>query len=137
MPLTFAHPTGGPHLVDLKSPSLPQDLCSWKPPLCVALNPRLLLCEDLLWFGPGNLATQLDAAFESYRRFCKENKIKQSQPPFTPKMVPRSSVLFGGMTFKKLDMFKWYSEDPTMVVGWLYSHLLPHISVTAKCHWLR
>ena len=48
---------------------------------------RILLCEDLEWFGAGTLQDQLDVAYPRYVRYCKVNKVKQSQPPFTEKMV--------------------------------------------------
>lgn len=48
---------------------------------------RLLLAEDLQWFGAGSFQDQLDVAYGGYLQFCRANRIKQSQPPFTPKMV--------------------------------------------------
>ena len=49
--------------------------------------PRLLLCEDLQWFGAGTLQDQLDIAYDRYRAYCRVNRVKQSQPPFKVKMV--------------------------------------------------
>lgn len=46
----------------------------------------LLLCE-LGWFGGGDLSTQLEVAYANFVDFCKQNAIRQSQPPFTVKMV--------------------------------------------------
>ena len=48
---------------------------------------RLLLCEDLQYFGAGSFGDQLDVAYKDFVAYCKVQKIKHSQPPFLPKMV--------------------------------------------------
>ena len=55
---------------------------------------RILLCEDLEWFGAGTLQDRLDVAYTRYVQYCKGNKIKQSQPPFTEKMVTSQPFVF-------------------------------------------
>ena len=44
--------------------------------------------EDLCYFEGGNYGQQLDAAYKSFREFCRLRKIKHSQPPFLPRMEP-------------------------------------------------
>lgn len=53
---------------------------------CWGLSLRMLLI-DLLYFGPGPFAEQLDTAYKSFVAFCQWKKINQSQPPFTDRMV--------------------------------------------------
>ena len=53
---------------------------------CWGLSLRMLLI-DLLYFGPGPFAEQLDTAYKSFVAFCRWKKINQSQPPFTDRMV--------------------------------------------------
>lgn len=63
--------------------------------VCVSLNTlekpssmlRMLLCEELNFFGPGDLPTKLEAAYGHFIKFCREHKIRHSQPPFKIKTV--------------------------------------------------
>ena len=58
------------------------------------IQPRLLLCEDLQYFGPGSLSDQMDVAYKEFLSFCSARKIYHSQPPFVPKMVAWLSYNF-------------------------------------------
>lgn len=51
---------------------------------------RVLLAEELQYFGAGDFRCQLDAAHKHFVAFCRSRRIKHSQPPFVPKMVTRS-----------------------------------------------
>jgi len=48
---------------------------------------RILLCEDLGYFGGGTFEQQLDRAYKDFLAYCIRHKIQHSQPPFLPKMV--------------------------------------------------
>lgn len=48
---------------------------------------RLLLCEDLLFFGGGAFDQQLDRAYANFLGFCRARRIPHSQPPFIPRMA--------------------------------------------------
>ena len=53
----------------------------------ILIEPRLLLTEDLAYFGHGTFVEQLDEAYRAFTAFCKSKKIRHTQAPFTPKMV--------------------------------------------------
>lgn len=48
---------------------------------------RILLAEDLGYFGAGDFDDRLDAAYKHFVAYCRSRHISHSQPPFTPKMV--------------------------------------------------
>lgn len=51
------------------------------------LQQRRMLCEDVGYFGAGPFEEQLDRSYASYVAFCRDHRIKQSQPPFTVKLA--------------------------------------------------
>lgn len=53
----------------------------------ILIETRLLLTEDLAYFGHGTFVEQLDEAYRAFTAFCKSKKIRHTQAPFTPKMV--------------------------------------------------
>ena len=54
---------------------------------------RLLLCDDLEFFGPGTFEQKLDSAYKDFLAYCKRHKVNHSQPPFLPKMVPWTTMI--------------------------------------------
>lgn len=51
------------------------------------LTLRVLLAEELQYFGAGDFCDQLDAGYKHFVAFCRHRRIQHSQPPFVPKMV--------------------------------------------------
>ena len=70
--------------------------------------PRILLCEDLGFFGPGSFENQLDASYKHFVSYCKQHGIQHSQPPFTPKLVLGPTIHF--------DMYALVNP------GWFWTH---------------
>ena len=48
---------------------------------------RVLLTEELEYFGAGTFSDQLDVAYKHFLGFCRSRRIHHSQAPFVPKMV--------------------------------------------------
>ena len=48
---------------------------------------RILLTEDLQYFGPGEFSVQLEEAYKHFLDFCRTRRIPHTQPPFLRKMV--------------------------------------------------
>ena len=68
---------------------------------------RILLAEELQYFGPGTFDNQIDRAYKHFTSFCRSRKIQHSQPPFTRKMVTwRKPIVyhFSGWVFCQ----SWY-----------------------------
>ena len=50
-------------------------------------QPRIMLAEELKYWGNGTLQNQLDLAFRDFVSYCRLHKLPHSQPPFKVKMV--------------------------------------------------
>lgn len=58
--------------------------------MCIAyLYPRMAMCVENYFGETPDLQSQLDLAYESFKRFCKAEKIHCSQPPFKVRHVTR------------------------------------------------
>ena len=43
---------------------------------------RMMLTEQLEYWGPGTLQHRLDAAYKDFVSYCKMHRLNHSQPPF-------------------------------------------------------
>ena len=48
---------------------------------------RIILAEQLRYWGNGSFQACMDNAYKDFVSFCRIRKLDQSQPPFTTKMV--------------------------------------------------
>ena len=48
---------------------------------------RMMLCQQLEYFGPGTFQQQLDKAYKDFIAFARTNKMDHSQPPFKESKV--------------------------------------------------
>lgn len=56
--------------------------------LLISLQPRMTLLECGWWGHPDTpLQSLLDNAFKDFKKFCEDNRIPCSQPPFTVRLV--------------------------------------------------
>ena len=93
---------------------------------------RILLCEELSFFGPPPFAGQLDSAYKDFLAYCKSHGIRHSQPPFVPKMVLLanriSSVCFEcyhdiallSIKQKRFGLEVWVHHNKLLGAGWCY-----------------
>ena len=90
------------------------------------IEPRLLLTEDLAYFGHGTFAQQLDEAYRAFTAFCKSKKIRHTQPPFTPKMVTWRCIL------RSWYLIQWYNIERRGCFGKLSTILYYNASIHVR-----
>ena len=57
------------------------------PPVSTYPPTRTMLVEEMEFFGPGTFQQQLDSAYKDFVSFCRDRKLKHSQPPFRENKV--------------------------------------------------
>ena len=68
---------------------------------------RVLLTEELQYFGEGTFSVQLDAAYKHFLGFCRSRRLQHSQAPFVPKMVSWQNCFWVWRNSLKI-RFTWF-----------------------------
>ncbi|CAK9015825.1 unnamed protein product [Durusdinium trenchii] len=78
-----------------------------------------MLCQELLWWGPGDFQSQLDSAYGAFKAYCRARKIAHSQPAFTVKLVEKKSkeVLMTCKAFNGRLVLSWLAFELQTAAG--------------------